>query len=314
MPMTKTLLGVATGAALGGTAVWVRRKVKAVERANSPAGRFVTVDGVRLHYIDVGQGPTLVLLHGLGSMVEDFMLSGLVREASEHYRVIAFDRPGYGHSERPRRWRYGAFAQADLISKALRTLDVHRPIVLGHSWGTLVAAALALEHPGTVRGLVLVSGLYFPSLRLDTPLLIPPAIPLVGDVLRHTLSPLAGRALWPAWLKMIFAPAPVPASFEPFPEWMALRPSQLYAVAEDAWLTAPATFRLSRRYRDLKLPVVLVGGERDRYVNPRAHTRRLGKMLPARRVMMSPGSGHMVHHSDLPLVLDAIDTAAAPAA
>ena len=77
-----------------------------------------------------------------------------------------------------------------------------------------------------MRGLVLVSGLYFPSLRLDTPLLIPPAIPLVGDLLRHTLSPLAGRALWPAWLKMIFAPAPVPASFEPFRNgWRCARPS-----------------------------------------------------------------------------------------
>jgi len=151
-------------------------------------------------------------------------------------------------------------------------------------------------------------------LRLDTPLLIAPAIPVLGDLLRHTLSPLAGRALWPAWLKMIFAPAPVPAAFERFPEWMALRPSQLCAVAEDALLTAPATFRLSRRYRDLKLPVVLVAGGRDRYVNPRAHTGRLGKMLPARRVMVSPASGHMVHHSDLPLVLDAVDTAAAPAA
>lgn len=313
--MSKAYLQVAAGClALGGTALWVRRKVNAVERANPPAGRFVTVDGVRLHYIDVGQGPTLVLLHGLGSMVEDFMLSGLIRGASEHYRVIAFDRPGYGHSARPRRWRYGAFAQAHLFSKALRSLGVHRPIVLGHSWGALVAAALALEHPGTVRSLVLASGLYFPSLRLDTPLLVAPAIPVLGDLLRHTLSPLAGRALWPAWLKMIFAPAPVPASFERFPEWMALRPSQLYAVAEDALLTAPATFRLSRRYRDLKLPVVLVAGARDRYVNPWAHTRRLGKMLPARRVMVSPGSGHMVHHSDLPLVLDAVDTAAAPAA
>ena len=60
-------------------------------------------------------------------------------------------------------------------SDALRELDVNNPVVLAHSWGTLVASALALEHPETPRSLVLESGMYFPSMRLDAPLLAPPA-------------------------------------------------------------------------------------------------------------------------------------------
>jgi pimeloyl-ACP methyl ester carboxylesterase len=251
-----------------------------------------------------------VLLHGLGSMVEDFVLSGLVREASQRYRVIAFDRPGYGHSERPRRLRFGAAAQAELVRKALHRLEVHRPIVLGHSWGTLVAVALALESPELPRSLVLASGLYFPSARLDAAVLGPPAIPLIGDLLSRTLSPLAGRAMWPAWLKMIFAPAPVPAAFAAFPTWLALRPGQLRAVAEDSLATMGATLRAARRYRELKVPVVMVAGERDRYVSTRAHSARLHRLLPSSRLLLSPHSGHMVHHSDLPLVLSAVDTSA----
>ena len=58
-----------------------------------PAGRFVEVDGVRLHYVEQGGGPPLVLRHGLGSKTEDFRLSGLIDEAAQRYRVIAFDRP-----------------------------------------------------------------------------------------------------------------------------------------------------------------------------------------------------------------------------
>ena len=313
--MNRNLLRIG-GAALaaGSAAYYVQRRSARAERAHRPLGRFINVDGVRLHYLDEGDGPPLVLLHGLGSMVEDFVLSGLVREASKRYRVIAFDRPGYGHSERPRRMRFGAAAQAELVRKALDRLEVRRPIVLGHSWGTLVAVALALEFPEVPRSLVLASGLYFPSARLDAPLLALPAIPLLGDLLSRTLSPLAGRAMWPGWLKMIFAPAPVPAAFAAFPTWLALRPGQLRAVAEDALATAGATLRAARRYRELTLPVVMVAGERDRYVSARAHTARLHRLLPSSRLLLSPHSGHMVHHSDLTLVLSAVDCAAFPVA
>ena len=311
--MNRNLVRIGGAAlALAATAAYVQRRSARAERAHPPLGRFITIDGVKLHYLEEGDGPPLVLLHGLGSMVEDFVLSGLVREASKRYRVIAFDRPGYGHSERPRRLRFGAATQAELVRKALHRLDVHRPIVLGHSWGTLVAVALALDHPQVPRSLVLASGLYFPSARLDAPLLGLPAIPLVGDVLSHTLSPLAGRAMWPGWVKMIFAPAPIPAAFAAFPTWLALRPGQLRAVAEDALATVGATLRAARRYRELTLPVVMVAGERDRYVSTRAHTARLHRLLPSSRLLLSPHSGHMVHHSDLPLVLSAVDSAASP--
>ena len=308
-------LKVAGGAALlgGAAAIAVQRQVARAEREHPPLGGFVMVDGVRLHYVEAGDGPPLVLLHGLGSMVEDFMLSGLIREAARRYRVIAFDRPGYGRSQRPGRLRYGATAQARLILKACRKLDAQRPIVLGHSWGALVAIALALAHPGAVRSLVLVSGLYFPSMRLDAPLLVPPAIPLLGGLLARTLSPLVGRALWPVWLRMLFAPAPVPAHVRRhFPAWMTLRPAQLQAQAEDAAATLPTTLRFSSRYAELTLPVVLAAGIGDRYVSTRAHTARLHAMLPASRMLLSADSGHMVTHSDLPMLLDAVDAAAWP--
>jgi pimeloyl-ACP methyl ester carboxylesterase len=312
--MNRNLLRIGGAAlALAATATYVQRRSARAERASPPLGRFISIDGVNLHYLDEGQGPPLVLLHGLGSMVEDFVLSGLVREAAKRYRVIAIDRPGHGHSARPRRLRYGAAAQADLVRKALQALDVHRPIVLGHSWGTLVAMALALDYPEVPRSLVLLSGLYFPSARLDAPILAPPAIPLIGDLLSRTLSPLAARAMLPGWIKLTFSPAPVPPAFAAFPRELAVRPGQLRAVGEDALATLPATLRTVRRYGELKLPVVMVAGEGDRYVSTRAHSARLHRLLPQSRLLLSPHSGHMVHHSDLPLVLSAVDSAALPA-
>jgi len=109
---------------------WLAQKA---ERRNPPRGRFVTVDGTRLHYVDRGTGTPLVLLHGNGSMIEDFQSSGLIDLAAEKYRVIAIDRPGFGHSNRPRSTVWTPETQADLIAAALKKIGVPCAIVLGHS-------------------------------------------------------------------------------------------------------------------------------------------------------------------------------------
>ena len=88
--------------ALAASAILNRVLAKKAERRNPPTGRFITVDGVRLHYLERGTGSPLVLLHGNGSMIQDFESSGLIDLAAKTYRVIAFDRPGFGYSDRPR--------------------------------------------------------------------------------------------------------------------------------------------------------------------------------------------------------------------
>ncbi len=294
---------------LAGTAAFARARSAEAERRHPPAGQFVEVDGVRLHYVEAGAGPPLVLLHGLGSMADDFLVSGLVAQAQGRYRVLAFDRPGYGFSTRPHGSTWSPAAQARLFLAALRKLDANRPIVLGHSWGTSIAISLALAAPGFARSLVLASGLYFPSPRVDAPLLIPPALPLIGALLRRTVSPLAGRALWPYWLRMLFAPTPVPAAMAAL-SWKALRPQTLRAVGEEAMHLLPFTIRTARSYPKLTLPVVLVAGASDGYVSTRFHTERLYPILPNAQLVVAGNAGHMVHHSDPALVLGAVDRAA----
>ena len=96
---------------------------------------------------------------------------------------------------------------------ACGALNVERPRVFAHSWGTLVAIAWALARPGALSSLTLASGLYFPSARFDAPFLVPPALPVLGDIMARTLSPLVARLLWPVWLRLLFSPAPVPRTF-----------------------------------------------------------------------------------------------------
>ena len=301
---TAALAGVAV---LAASLLYVRARQHSTLRENPPQGRFIDVDGVRLHYVERGQGPALVLLHGNGLMATDFDLSGLLDVAARPYRVIAFDRPGFGHSARPNDQQWTPEEQARLFYKALHQLGVERPIVLGHSWGTLVALAMALAFPRYVRAITLVSGYYYPSARPDVPLLAAPAIPAIGHVLRHTVAPLVGRLLWPRLVKRMFAPAPVPERFRRLPKWMALRPSQLGASAAETAMMVPSAERLSARYRELTMPVAIIAGGGDQIVDPAYHAARLHEEVQHSELLLDDGAGHMPHYADPARVMEAVE-------
>ncbi len=295
---------------MGAAALYNNERARDAERRHPPIGRFMTVDGVRLHYLERGRGDPLVLLHGNGTMIQDFMISGIVDRLAERYRVILFDRPGYGYSERPGRvWT--PQAQARLFYKALARLGIGQAIVLGHSWASLIAVSLALEFPYLVRGIVLASGYYYPTLRADTFLFSPPAIPVIGDVMRYTISPIAARLMLPRLIRKTFEPAAVTERFDRLmPKDLMLRPSQLYAGAEEAALMPPAAADLQHRYRDLKVPVVIVTGADDQIADAGRQSERLHRELPGSEFMLLPGLGHMIHHLAPDEVVEAIDRVA----
>ncbi|WP_418291964.1 alpha/beta fold hydrolase [Methylobacterium durans] len=284
-------------------------KAREAEQRHPPIGSFLTVDGVRLHYVERGQGEPLVLIHGNGTMIQDFLVSGIVDELAKRYRIIIIDRPGYGYSERPRAL-WTPRAHATLFQKALQQLGVSQAVVLGHSWGTLVAVALALQAPQLVRGLVLASGYYFPTLRADVILFSPPAIPVVGDAMRYTISPVISRLLLPGLIKAMFAPASVPDRFDrEFPKELMLRPPQLRASAEDAALMTPVTVELQEHYRELKLPVVIVAGADDQIADVGRQSERLHGEIAYSELIVVPGMGHMIHHLAPGQVVGAVDRA-----
>jgi pimeloyl-ACP methyl ester carboxylesterase len=130
----------------------------------------------------------------------------------------------------------------------------------------LVALALGVQYPQRTQALVLASGYYYPNARADVVIQLPPAIPVVGDLLSHTLSPLLSRLIWLLLLRKIFGPSPVPAKFKGFPEEMAVRPSQIRASAAESALMIPSAFTLKKHYRLLQMPISIVAGAEDRVI------------------------------------------------
>ena len=307
---------VATAAAavagvLVATAIVNRQLAEKAQRDNPPQGHFVDVDGVRLHYVERGEGRPLVLFHGNGSMIQDFESSGLIDMAAENYRVIVFDRPGFGHSLRPRNVVWTPEAQADLFMKALDRLNVQRAIVLGHSWGASVAVALAIKHPSVVEALVLASGYYFPTVRADVAALSTPAIPGLGDIVSFTISPILSRLMWPAMMRKMFGPRSVPEKFAGFPKEMAVRPSQIRASAAETALMIPAAFASEKTYDGLAMPTIILAGEDDRLIDIDKQSGRLHDEVKQSKLHRIPGAGHMIQQSSTDHLMAAIDEAAA---
>jgi len=105
-PRRSLVVAGATLTALVSTAAWVAQRAQSARSQNPPAGNVVNVDDTQVHYLERGHGTPLVLLHGNTLRLEDFVASGLVERLARNYRVLAFDRPGFGYSERPRN-RFG---------------------------------------------------------------------------------------------------------------------------------------------------------------------------------------------------------------
>lgn len=291
----------------------VRQTGKAVqalkhEQSSRPPGRFVDVDGLRVHYIARGKGRPVVLIHGNGTMAEDFVISGLVDQLAKRYRVIAIDRPGFGHTDRPRHRVWTASAQAQLLRRVLERLNVDRPVIVGHSWGTIVSLALATQMRRDLRGMVLLSGYYYPGRRADVALITPLALPGVGDAARAMMPGSLGHLLAPQVFRHVFKPQPVPARFTArFPVAISIHPTQARASAEDTATMNAAAALLQPHYAKLRLPVAILTGDADAIVDPYEQSCRLHEELAGSTLTMLPGQGHMIHYSARAKIARAID-------
>src|SRR5689334_15681366 len=196
------------------TAIGVAR----LERAHRPAGQLVPVTGGRLHVVDLAparptDAPPIVLLHGASGNLEDQRLTLGAALAARH-RVILVDRPGHGFSDRP-----GGAAdaspgrQAALIAQALARLGVPRAIVVGHSWSGALAAALALDFPERVAGLVMLAPVTHPwpgGISWYSQLA---STPVIGRLFAETCAFPLGSLLIARGVESVFAPQVPPADY-----------------------------------------------------------------------------------------------------
>ena len=308
---------LATVALLAAGGVLTAFQAARIEAAHPAAGRFIEVDGGRLHVLELAPPPggesklPIVLVHGASGNLNDLRLALGDRLARDR-RVILVDRPGHGWSDRPG----GAAAaspgrQAALIMEALERMGVGRFVLLGHSLGGAVASAIALAWPQRLAGLVLLApvthpwegGLDWYNVILSTP--------VIGRVFAHTVAVPLSFVLLDGGVASVFAPQPAPADYvRRAAIRLLLRPAQFVANAQDiaalkAFVTAQAP-----RYREIGVPTVILTGTNDGTVAPHLHARAFAAAVPAARLIMLAGIGHMPHHASTDRVVAAVESLA----
>jgi pimeloyl-ACP methyl ester carboxylesterase len=126
-------------------------------------GSVADANGIKTNYLEAGDGPPVLLIHGSGPGVTSYANWRLViPELAKDFHVIAPDMAGFGFSERPEGIEYGLRTWADQVTGLMETLGLERASMIGNSFGGAIALRVAAEHPELVDKLVLMGSMGVP--------------------------------------------------------------------------------------------------------------------------------------------------------
>ena len=306
--MVSTLAGIAATfiaafaaivLAVAGWFAWQTRRIAAdAERRVPPSGSFVTVDGERIHYVERGAGPPILMIHGLGATLHH-MRRPLMETLGDDYRLIAFDRPGSGYSTRSRRSDGRLTEQARVVAGLIDALGLEKPLLVGHSLGGAVALAVALDYPEKVSGLALISPLTRtePELRPEFRAMAIRS-PLKRRILAYTLALPASVKRSDKTLAFVFGPQQPPPDFAVEGGGLSvLRPSHFYASVSDLVALEHDLAAQQTRYGELSVPVGVFFGTADRVLDWRHHGLPMKDEIAALDFEIADGMGHMPQYA-----------------
>jgi pimeloyl-ACP methyl ester carboxylesterase len=262
-----------------------------------PESQFAEINGLTVHYKEMGQGkPVFILLHGFGA--SEFSWREVVKPLSRQGRVIVYDRPAFGLTERPLpgEWNgtnpYSVQGNIELLDGLMDELGVEKAILVGNSAGGEVATAYALEHPDRVQGLVLVdpavgSGSSGPIPPGILPLLKAPQLRHLGPLLvRSFAGELGNETIRMAWHDPSLIDQHVYEGYR--------RP-----LMANNWDKALYEFTIADnpgnyadRLGELAMPVLVVTGDDDRIV-PTKSSIQLSKEIPDAKLVVFNKCGHL---------------------
>lgn len=284
--------GVLAGV-FSGAAPYTRITTKRIEREVPADGTFIEVPGARVHYVDRGAGPPIVLLHGLGAQLRNFSY-GVADALAADFRVILVDRPGSGHST-PTGDQPGILPQAAIVAAFIDQLGLDRPLLVGHSLAGAIALGVATHHPDAVCGLALLAPMTQPPHSLPAPVATAITGARVGRTLFANLlgTPLS-RATYGLRWHSIFAPDDVPDDFATRGGGaLGDRPVSVNAALVELASADADLIAIADRYGSVKLPIALLYGREDQVVDPAIDGERAVAAITSATLEMTDG-GHML--------------------
>jgi pimeloyl-ACP methyl ester carboxylesterase len=269
----------------------------AAAREHPPAGHFIEIDGVRLHFLETGPetAPRVLILHGASANLEEMRLA-LEAELGEH-RAVWLDRPGLGWSERPG-GRWSPEREAGLIAAFLAERNAGPAVVIAHSWGGAIALRLAMDYPEAVTGLVLVA----PAVRawVGEAAFYNRAThwPVIGPLITRVIAPTFGRTQLESGARSAFDPESMPENYvEDSALALILRAGPWKANADDMARVNEHLAAQEERYAQITHPAIVFAGPGDTVLATDRHSVPVAGTMPNAELRLIDGAGHNLHHS-----------------
>ncbi|MEO1090058.1 MAG: alpha/beta fold hydrolase BchO [Pseudomonadota bacterium] len=267
---------------------------------NRSASRFVDAGGLSWHVQEMGEGATILLIHGTGAATHSWR--DVTPLLADRFNVVAVDLPGHGFTSHPPFWQLGLGDMAAAVDALLTALGRAPEVVVGHSAGAAILAKMVIDDRLSPRLLVSLNGAFLPYGGAMGPIASPLAKALF-------MNPVMPRLF--AWgtnrrgaERMITGVGSTidPEGVELYTR-LAKRPAHVGAA-----LGMMASWDLASLKSQLPLvdvPVLLVVGEADEAVAP-SEADVVAKLLPHVRIQRLPGLGHLAHEEAPDVVVEVI--------
>jgi pimeloyl-ACP methyl ester carboxylesterase len=263
---------------------------------------FAQVGDVKLHYVEAGDGPLVILLHGFPEFWFGWRLQ-IAKLADAGFRVVAPDMRGYNLSSKPKGISaYSSAKLADDITGLIHELGADSAMVVGHDWGGTVAWTIAMNHPEVVDRLVILDaahprklqkGLFFPRQLVRSWYFFFFALPWLPElVIRAKRVRFFRRFLRDA------RPEYTPEEMDRYVDAWS-QPGALTAMIDYyrySVFTPP--WKAKAAIRTVSAPTLVIWGGRDRYLGPKLAEPEHDDVPNLDRVVRLPNASHWVHHDE----------------
>jgi 4,5:9,10-diseco-3-hydroxy-5,9,17-trioxoandrosta-1(10),2-diene-4-oate hydrolase len=259
-----------------------------------PEGRYAKLpNGRRIHYLDEGQGPVVVWLHGSGNGASGYSnfkgnYPALVKAG---YRCIVPDLVGFGYSDKPADVEYPLSFFVECVKQTLDVIGVDKVTLLGNSLGGAVALGFALEYPSSVERLILMA----PGGLND----LPDYLAMPGMAAMFALFAPGGPPLTPERMKEFFVKAFVvnPAAVD---DALVRERFELMKLQNPQVMKTMKVPNMTARLGEIKCPALSLWGLNENMM-PDSGILRLAKGMPNCRMVLVPQCGHwvMIEHREL---------------